>query len=126
MTQFALGKRAIGLCDNCQFEWPLKKLMFQVIAGRTTNLRHCPECLDIDNPLLQLGKVRVFDPQGLWQPRPDPALPVIRGEAAWNPVGGSGLTMTCYPQVLFTNASPISTSLFQLDESRLNGNMVLG
>ena len=122
MTQFALGKRALGICDTCGFEWPLKKLQFQIVAGKVTRLRHCPECLDIDNPQLQLGRVRVMDPQALWQPRPDPALQQIRGEAAWGPVGGSSLTMICSPQ-LYSGTSPASTqnNPFILDFSYLDG-----
>ena len=94
---YARGRKALGICDNCGEQWKRHQLRNQVIAGRVTNLLHCPDCLDVDNPQLLLGKIKVFDPWAIHQPRPDPALAQLRSLYGWNPV--SGCVATCYPQL---------------------------
>lgn len=97
---FSRGKRAIAICDRCGQQYLLRQLRYQPINGKITRIKVCQECWDLDSPLLQLGKIKTFDPQGLDQPRPDPSLYMSRSGAAWNPVGGVGCTITCYPQVI--------------------------
>jgi len=46
------------------------------------------DVVDQDQPQLQLGKVRVDDPQALRNPRPDQSLEESRQVFSWNPVGG--------------------------------------
>jgi len=46
------------------------------------------DVLDEDQPQLQLGKIRMDDPQALRNPRPDQSLDESRRLFAWNPVGG--------------------------------------
>ena len=46
------------------------------------------DVLDEDQPQLQLGKIRMDDPQALRNPRPDQSLDESRMLFAWNPVGG--------------------------------------
>ncbi len=69
-VRFARGTRAFGFCDRCQFRYPLNELRFQVVAQKITNLRVCPECLDVDHPQLMLGRVPINDPIALRDPRP--------------------------------------------------------
>jgi len=86
---FALGKKAIALCDRCGQRYPLKKLKNQPYKQRPTNLLVCPECLDVDHPQLMLGSFPVYDPQALRNPRPDINLAESRDiQWGWNPVGG--------------------------------------
>jgi hypothetical protein len=58
----------------------------------------CNECLDVDHPQLQLGRIKVDDPQGLRNPRPDNTFFAVGNQGAtgsrmiqwgWNPVGGA-------------------------------------
>jgi hypothetical protein len=55
------------------------------------------DVLDQDQPQLQLGRIRMDDPQALRDPRPDRGLEESRRLFSWNPVGLVGLDM--YGQV---------------------------
>ena len=99
---YAAGKRALGSCDRCGFDYLLKKLRPQVVDLVETGLLVCPECLDKDQPQLQLGRWPVNDPQALRDPRPDAGLTASRyGDSIrydfdtnasallWNSTGGA-------------------------------------
>jgi hypothetical protein len=68
---FAVGKRALGICDRCGWQYMLRDLKDEVVDQKQTGLLVCPPCLDVDHPQLQLGKTPVYDPQALRNPRPD-------------------------------------------------------
>jgi len=84
---FAAGKHAFGFCDRCGFRYPLSGLKQEFEDKKQNGLRVCSSCLDRDHPQLQLGRVRVYDPQTLGNPRPDLGLTNINGLFGWNPVG---------------------------------------
>lgn len=86
-VKYANGKLAFGFCDQCSQRYDLKDLKIQIVAGRATNLRHCPECLDKDHPQYFVGRVPVNDPQALLNPRPDNSLIESNALWGWNPVG---------------------------------------
>jgi len=100
---FASGKKAIGVCDRCGFQFKLKQLRVTVIKTKQVNILVCPECWEPDQPQLLIGMYPVNDPQALRNPRPDTSY-VVSGDDSggsrifqwgWNPVGGSrdgGLT----------------------------------
>ncbi len=52
MAQYADGKKALGSCDRCSFEYKLSDLMPEVVAMRRTGYLVCGSCLDKDNPQL--------------------------------------------------------------------------
>lgn len=103
-NRFASGRWAIAICDNCGFQFKLKKLKTQVIKTKEVNDKVCPECWSPDHPQLQLGMYPVSDPQALRNPRKDTTY-FVSGTTAdgslgggsrviqwgWNPVGGSRL-----------------------------------
>lgn len=68
---FASGQNALAICDRCGFTTKLRKLQSQIVNQRASGLLVCPDCLDEDHPQLQIGKVKVSDPQGLRNPRSD-------------------------------------------------------
>ena len=70
------------------FRYPKKDLVQQIVNQRPTGLLVGKDVVDQDQPQLQLGKVRVDDPQALRNPRPDQSLEESREVFAWNPVGG--------------------------------------
>lgn len=72
-TRYASNKRALGLCDVCGFQYKLKELRTVMRKGRSTNIKACNKCWDIDHPQLKLGESIVYDPQALRDPRPDSA-----------------------------------------------------
>lgn len=84
---YAKGKFSFGFCDTCQQRYDLKDLKIQIVAGRATNLRNCPYCLDKDHPQYFVGRVPINDPIALLNPRPDTAQTVSRELWGWNPVG---------------------------------------
>ena len=101
-NRFASGKYAIAICDNCGFQFKLKKLKTQVVKTKRINDKVCPECWSPDHPQLQLGMYPVEDPQALRQPRRDTTY-IVSGitsdgsfgggsriiQWGWNPVGGA-------------------------------------
>jgi hypothetical protein len=93
-VSFAKGKLAFGFCDTCGQRYDLKDLKIQVVAGRQTNIRNCPECLSKDHPQLFLGRVPINDPQALKNPRPDTSLDESTALWGWNPVGNPAIQAT--------------------------------
>ena len=92
--RYAQGKRAFGFCDRCYQRYDLKELKHQIYDQKPIGLRVCPECLDEDHPQLQLGKVPVYDPIALYDPRPD--TNPGSGLYGWNPVGNPAQDITSY------------------------------
>lgn len=77
-----------GICDRCGLRFPLKKLKFEFLLGRSTGLRVCPQCLDPSHPQLDTRGVRTDDKQSVKDRRSDAAeLAASRAMFAWNPVG---------------------------------------
>ena len=91
MVQHASGKHAFGICDRTGFRYPLKDLVYEYKNGKKTGLRVGRDVADPDHPQNSLGKVRVFDPQSLDDPRPD--VEPGRNLYSWNPVGHDGIYM---------------------------------
>ena len=93
-NKFASAKRAVAMCDRCGQRYKLKKLKSEVVKGRETNLKVCPECYDPDHPQNKLGEVLVKDPQAVRNPRPDRSLGISGSTSSrltqygYNPVGG--------------------------------------
>lgn len=86
-VKFAKGRLAWGLCDQCNQRYDLGELKVQIVAGRSTNLKVCPYCLDKDQPQYFIGRVPINDPQALYNPRPDNGIVQCRELWGWNPVG---------------------------------------
>lgn len=86
-VRYARGKNAISLCDTCGQRYRLDELKFQVVAGRVTNIKNCPYCLDKDHPQYFIGRTPVNDPQALLNPRPDTSRLESIQLWGWNPVG---------------------------------------
>ncbi len=85
---YASGKYAFGYCDRTGFRYPKKDLVEQIVNQRPTGLLVGKDVVDPDQPQLQLGRVRVDDPQALRNPRPDQSLEQSRKFFAFDPVGG--------------------------------------
>ena len=68
---FASGRKALGICDRCGFQYLLHQLRPEVVDLNETNLLVCPTCWDPDQPQLQLGRWPVDDPQALRNPSPN-------------------------------------------------------
>lgn len=110
-SPYASGKYSIAECDRCGQRYKLKQLKIEVIKTKLYQLKVCEECWDPDQPQLQLGMYPVYDPQAVYQPRPDTTY-VTAGlnglqldangnggyptggsrdiQWGWNPVGGAG------------------------------------
>jgi hypothetical protein len=101
-TPYASGKYSIAECDRCGQRYKLKQLKVEIIKTKLYQLKVCEACWDPDQPQLQLGMYPVYDPQAVYQPRPDTSYQ-ISGLLAdgytgggsrvfqwgWNPVGGA-------------------------------------
>ena len=85
---FASGKKALGICDRCGFQYKLKELKPLTIKTKQVNILVCPTCWEPDQPQLQLGMYVIEDPQSLRNPRPDSGKTESRDlQWGWNPVG---------------------------------------
>lgn len=89
-SPYANGRYAFGYCDRTGFRYPLKDLVFEVQNGVQTGLRVGRDVVDPDQPQNFLGRIRVFDPQSLRDPRPDRGLEASRSFFGFNPVGDGG------------------------------------
>lgn len=100
--KYASGKYAIAECDRCGQRYKLTQLRKLVIKTKIVSIKVCPECWEPDQPQLQLGMYPVFDPQAVYEPRPDSSY-LQSGlnddgypdggsrifQWGWNPVGGA-------------------------------------
>lgn len=86
MKTFASGKFALQICDRCGRRVKYGELRNQVVNLRPTDLMVCDECLDQDHPQLQVGRIRVDDPQSLRDQKSED-YELSRGEFGWRPVG---------------------------------------
>ena len=84
---FAKGKYAFGFCDKTGFRYPLHELKEEYSNGAPTGFLVGPDVWDGDQPQNFLGRLKIFDPQSLRNPRPD-RFDDSRGVFGWNPVGG--------------------------------------
>lgn len=113
-NKFASGKKAIGVCDRCGFQYAYRELKGETVKLQPVNNRVCPRCFDPDHPQLQVGMYPVEDPQALRDARPDTSY-VTSGqnnagnlsdgsrifEWGWYPVGGaSSITSAITPNSL--------------------------
>ena len=73
MSTYAAGKKALGICDVCGFQYKLKQLKVVVRNRVPTGLLACPSCWDEQHPQEDLGLYRVVDAQSVRNPRPDNA-----------------------------------------------------
>ena len=89
---YAAGKKAIGICDRCGFTYLLSQLKYQIENQRRNGLRVCPECLDEDQPQLQLGKIKHTEAIALYNPRVDTGKKSSESYYSFNPIGG-GVTV---------------------------------
>ena len=86
---------ALGLCDRCGFAYKLNELHWEIYDERPNGLRVCSTCLDVDSPLLQLGRYPIDDPQSLLNPRPDTGRPGSTSYFGWMPVGSPLTNIQC-------------------------------
>jgi|SRR5210317_1645542 hypothetical protein len=94
MPVYAKGSKAFGFCDKTGFRYPLEDLVYEVRNGVKTGMRVGRDVVDPDQPQNFLGRVKIFDPQSLLDPRPDKALDASRAIFGWNPVGSPLTLMT--------------------------------
>jgi hypothetical protein len=78
MGAFATGRRALGICDVCGWQYKLSILKPNIVKGRITQVLACPQCQDPDHPQLFVGEVPIEDPQALFNARPVSNLAVER------------------------------------------------
>lgn len=87
VSRYASSRNALGMCDRCGWTWPLTALKVEIFDQRPNGLLVCPDCLDVDNPQLQLGRIPVDDPQSLYNPRPDLDKLPSTTYFGWAPIG---------------------------------------
>jgi hypothetical protein len=91
---YAAGKYAFGFCDKTGFRYPLRDLVPEFKNGVKTGFLVGRDVVDPDQPQNFLGRVKIFDPQSLRNPRPDTSLDESRGLFGFNPVWNDAQYMT--------------------------------
>lgn len=86
---------ALGLCDRCGFSYRLNELHEEFYDERLNGLRVCRDCLDKDQPQLQLGRIKIDDPQSLLDPRPDIDRQTSTTYFGWLPIGNPLTNVQC-------------------------------
>lgn len=84
---FARGKRAFGFCDRTGRRYPIADLVDEYQNGTKTGFRVGRDVADKDHPQNHLGRLRIFDPQTLMNPRPDISMDASRALYGFKPVG---------------------------------------
>lgn len=84
---YAKGSRAFGFCDLTGFRYPLRDLVWEIQNGKRTGFRVGRDVVDKDQPQNFLGRVKINDPQSLYQPRPDTSQAEANALWGWMPVG---------------------------------------
>lgn len=93
MTAYATGKHAFQICDRCARRVRYGELTDQIMDRRSTGLLVCRQCLDEDHPQLQVGRLRIRDPQSLRDQRGEDYR-LSRGTFGWSPCSALKLTVT--------------------------------
>jgi len=83
----AAGTYAYGFCDRTGVRYPLHDLVWEYKDGAKTGMRVGRDVVDPDHPQNFLGRVKIFEPLSLVDPRPDTAVDASRQLWGWNPVG---------------------------------------
>lgn len=83
---YARGSKAFGFCDRTGFRYPLKDLVYEYQNGTRTGFRVGRDVADPDQPQNFLGKVKINDPQSLYDPRPDTSMLQANALWGWNPI----------------------------------------
>jgi hypothetical protein len=83
---YARGKYAFGYCDKTGFRYPLSDLVPEFNNGVRTGFLVGRDVVDPDQPQNFLGRLKIFDPQSLRNPRPDTSLEESRSLFGFNPV----------------------------------------
>lgn len=105
---FARGKRAFGFCDRTGRRYPIADLVDEYQNGTKTGFRVGRDVADKDHPQNHLGRIRIFDPQTLMNPRPDIAMDASRALYGFKPVGHpSTFVQGVVGQVKITGASAV-------------------
>lgn len=84
---YAKGSKAFGFCDKTGFRYPLGDLVYEYKNGQRTGSKVGRDVRDPDQPQNFLGKVKINDPQSLFNPRPDTSLGQANAMWGWGPVG---------------------------------------
>ena len=85
---YAVGRKALGICDRCGFTYKLKELKHEIQNKTNTGLKVCNECFDPDQPQYDINTISTLDEQSLYEPRVDTGEADSRRVSAFDPVGG--------------------------------------
>ena len=83
---YAKGRYAFGFCDKTGVRYPLKDLVPEFQNGVKTGFLVGRDVVDPDQPQNFLGRLKIFDPQSLQNPRPDTSQTESRGLFGFDPV----------------------------------------
>ena len=89
---YAVGKKALGICDRCGFTVKLKDLKYEVRDSSRTGFRVCTNCLDEDHPQLKID-VDTSENISLFNPRPDTGEQDSTTYFGFNPVTSTGIVL---------------------------------
>jgi len=90
---YAVGSKALGICDRCGFSYKLNELKYEIENETRNGLRVCNNCFDPDQPQYQVGKLNTSDSQALFNARPDSGEKDSTVYFGFDPVNSSGIVL---------------------------------
>ena len=118
---YARGKYAFGFCDKTGFRYPLSDLVPEFKNGVKTGFLVGRDVVDPDQPQNFLGRLKIFDPQSLQNPRPDTSESESRRLFGFNPVGNDSQFMTAKVGTVTVNITDTSTTTLDVGSFTLTG-----
>jgi len=118
---YARGKYAFGFCDKTGFRYPLSDLVPEFKNGVKTGFLVGRDVVDPDQPQNFLGRLKIFDPQSLQNPRPDTSESESRRLFGFNPVGNDSQFMTAKVGTVTVNTTGTSTTTLNVGSFTLTG-----
>lgn len=86
---YTAGKKALGICDQCGFQYKLNELKYNVVGAIRTKMRVCKTCADPYNPrerpAVFTSKVEAI---AVRDPRPDTLKDVLNSVGGFHPCVG--------------------------------------
>jgi hypothetical protein len=118
---YAKGRYAFGFCDKTGFRYPLSDLVPEFKNGVKTGFLVGRDVVDPDQPQNFLGRLKIFDPQSLQNPRPDTSEVESRRLFGFDPVGNDAQFMTAKVGTVTVNITDTATATLNVGSFTLTG-----
>lgn len=121
---YTKGRYAFGFCDKTGFRYPLSDLVPEFKNGVKTGFLVGRDVADPDQPQNFLGRLKIFDPQSLQNPRPDTSEAESRRLFGFDPVGNDAQFMIAEVGTVTLSITPTPNVTLDAGSFTLTGQTV--